>query len=202
VLADCYSNMGKHSKAAEELLKVPASRKPDNDPETIAYRKIQLAVVRELRLSKSADNVKKARKMFGEIYGTKTKPGWGRQKKSPFTGMTLKEQGLLLEAEGEWKDAFAHWSDLVRMLSKITGRDNATKEFYLESYYHMIFCYLKTGKKDPAKTIHNAGVQIAGLEQNWEDFGSDASKKRFTELLASEPALKEQYLAAKSKKKR
>jgi tetratricopeptide (TPR) repeat protein len=207
ILADCYSNMGEHEKSAAELGKVPEPKGKEDSPEMKEYRKIQLAIVRELRLSKKPDAVKKAREMLDVIQGTKAKPGWGMKKgpdgrSSPFAAATMKEQGMMLEAEEKWKESFAHWSLLVRILVKQAGKDNNSKEFYLESYYHMVYSFLKSPSKDHDKSIRQAGAQIAQLEHSWEDFGSDSSKKRFTELLASDPALKAQYEAAKNKKKR
>ena len=54
----------------------------------------------------------------------------------------------------------------------------------------------------PETDLATLQMRIVELEKSWEDFGSDASKKRFTELLASEPALKAKYDENRKKKRR
>jgi hypothetical protein len=210
-LADCYSNMGEHAKAADELGKVPVP-KGALDPKVLAdnkadlpdvkiYRAVQLTLIRELRMSGTADNLKKARKVMDSILGTPAKPLWGRRE-----GGAMKEQGFLLEAEQKYSEGFNHWAPMVKSLAKTTGRGVREKEFYLEAYFHMVFCYVKLGmakpgKVDRDKALRQAALRIVELERSWDDFGSDTSKKRFTDLLAAEPALKEQYTDARKKKR-
>lgn len=201
VLADCYASMDEHARAAEELAKVaePKGARPGSDEEKL-YRRVQLDLIRELRLTRDVDNLKKAREMMAGILGEPKKPGWGRRDL-----LALKEQGSLLEAEERHKEAFEQWSDLTRRLARDAPKGGAVKEHYLECYYHMIVNYLKMGLAKPAqqerdKYLKTAALQIAGLEKAWEDFGSEASKRRFTELLAQEPALREQYEAVRKKK--
>jgi hypothetical protein len=50
-----------------------------------------------------------------------------------------------------------------------------------------------TKKAAKEKLIHDAAQQIVDLEKRWENFGSEASHKRFEELLANDAALKAQY---------
>ncbi len=201
VLADCYSSMEEHAKAAEELAKVPEPKaaRPGSDEER-HYRRVQLDLVRELRLTKEPDNLKKARQMMDGFLGEVKKPGWGRRDL-----LALKEQGQLLMAEEKYKEAFDQWADLTRRLAKDAPKGGAVKEHYLECYYHMIVSYLKqgqtkAGQKERDGYLRTAALQIAGLEKSWEDFGSEGSKKRFAELLAQEPALREQYEAVRKKK--
>ena len=208
VLADCYSSMEEHEKAAGELAKIPDPKaKPGSDEEK-KYRAIQIVMLRELRLSNKPEMLKKARTVLDGIMGTTAKPGWGL-KEAAFRFHAMKEHGLLLELEKKYegKDgAFAQWAKMSNNLVKVArDRGGLVKENYLECYYHMVYCYLqigmeKPGKADRDKYIHKAALQIVQLERSWEDFGSDASKKRFQELLASNAALKEQYDAAKNKK--
>lgn len=202
VLADCYSSLEEHAKAAAELAKVtePKEAKPGSEEEK-QYRRVQIDLSREWRLTKEADNLKKARQLMDGILGTVKKPGWGRR-----DVLALKEQGNLLEAEGKYKEAFEQWSDLTRRLAKDAQKGGPVKENYLEAYYHMISSYLKlgmakAGQKERDEYVKTAALQIAGLEKSWEEFGSEASKKRFTELLTREPALRAQYEMVKKKKK-
>jgi tetratricopeptide (TPR) repeat protein len=197
VVADCYSSMGEHAKAAEELGKVQDTKARPGTPEDKAYRAVQLVMIRELRLSKSSASLKKARKAMDAIMGTKARPGWGQKEY-----MALKEQGELLEAEGKYSEAFPHWGTLVKILAKTAGNSNQAKEYYLESYYHMVASYLKsrTGK-DRDKAAHLTALKMMELEHNWPDFGGGASKKRFDDLLAEEPKLKAEYENLRKKRR-
>ena len=202
VLADCYASMEEHDRAAGVLAKVPAPKGKGNPDEERTYRAVQVDLIRELRRSKTNDNLQKARSLIDGILGPEKPPGWGRKDIS-----VLKEQGKLLEDEKKYSDGFKHWTFLTRNLAKRATQDGRTKENYLECYYHMVFCFLKRGMDEPTKAkrekaIHQAAVQISQIEQSWEDFGSDASKKRFTELLASDKDLQEQYEAAKKAMKK
>jgi hypothetical protein len=201
VLAACYSSMGKHAEAADLLAKVPDPKaKPGSDEERL-HRAIQLALVRELRLSATPDNLKKARAMLNGFLGDAKKPGWGRRDLG-----ALMEDGHLLGAEGKWAESFAVWSNLQTMLKKRVNQGGAVLERYLECYYYSVHAYLqvglgKPGQADRDKYVRTAAQQIANLESSWEGFGSDASRKRFTELFARQPALKTAYDAIKKKQK-
>jgi hypothetical protein len=197
VLADCYSSMEDHEKAAGLLAKVPEPKGKANPDEVRAFHAVQMTLARELRLSKTKESLKKARTVVDEMLGPEKKPNWGRKDIS-----VLKEHGQLLEAEEKYNDGFRHWAYLTKNLAKRAEQGGQNKENYLECYYHMIFCFLKIGQNATTKgkrdqAIHETAVKIAQLEQSWPDFGSDASKKRFTELLASDPDLKKEYEKAK-----
>jgi hypothetical protein len=206
VLADCYSSMGEHAKAATELARVPDPKaKPGTDEDRL-HRSVQVQLIRELRLSKLPDNLKKARKLLDEVRGPdrpkgKDRPGWARQDFG-----ARREQGELLEAEQKWADAFREWSTLVKILAKQVGKGGQAKENYLECYYHMVYCYLKLGEQKASKPerdrfVRQAAQQAVQLWRSWgDDFGSEASKKRFDELFFKEPALKQQYDQLRLKK--
>jgi hypothetical protein len=186
-LARCYSNMDQHQKAAELLQAVPPP-KPGGDVNL--YHGIRLMLVRELRLAK---DVPKAKALLDEIIGTKDRHGWGYRDIS-----ALKERVCLLEEEGDYTAAARLANGLVRQLLPRVSTDNAMKEHYLEFYYHVAYSFYKYGQtqQDPAareKAVREAAHQIVELEKKWDNFGSDASRRRFTELLAREAPLKEQY---------
>lgn len=204
VLADCYGSMGEHGKAATELAKVPDPRAKPGSDEDRAYRGVQIALLRELRLSKTPANLKKARALLDQIRGpdkAKTKPGWGRTDLG-----ARREHGKLLEAEEKWTEAFREWATLVKILARQAGKGGQVKENYLECYYHMVYCYVKlgeakVGKEEKDKFLRQAAQQVVQLERSWgEDFGSEASRKRFDELFAQEPALKLAYEGLRKKK--
>jgi hypothetical protein len=195
-VARCYSNMEDHKKAAELLQGVAAP--PEGSPDTGLYRGIRLLLVRELRMNK---DVKGAGEILNEIIGTDTKKGWGNRDVN-----ALKERVFLLEEEGKFKDAAELANTLVRQLHSKVNTDNALKEHYLECYYHVAYCMCKHAatiedmmKKE--KQIKTAAQQIIDLEKNWENYGSDASRKRFEDLLAADAVLKSEYEQLKSIKK-
>jgi hypothetical protein len=182
LLAQCYSNLGEHKRAAELLEQVD-----DKGP--------RLLYARELRLGKDPG---KAREVLKEILGTRDKPGWGARNVD-----VLLEEVALLEEEGKYGAAAAKADRLVKQLLPHVHKDNAQKERYFEAYYHVVYCLLKfgqnvadKGKKDEA--LRRAAVQTAELERKWPGFGPDASGRRFTELLARESDLKEAYERVKA----
>jgi hypothetical protein len=193
-LAHCYSNMEQHKEAAStlELLKEP----PAGSPDLTLYHGARLMLVHELRLNK---DVKKAQEILdNEIIGTKEKKGWGQRDIG-----AQKEAIFLLEEDGKYADAALKANALVQKLKDKANSDNAMKDHYLELYYHVAYCFLKHGQglTDPAKKekmLKEAAHQVVELEKKWEGFGSDVSRKRFEELLAKEPDLKERYEQQKS----
>jgi hypothetical protein len=200
VLADCYASMDEHAKAAAELEKIeaPKGAKPGS-PEEALYRRVQAELVRELRLSNDADNLKKARQLMDGIMGTAKQPGWGRR-----DVLALKEQGGLYEAEGKYNDAFGVWADLTKRLAREAPKGGTVREHYFESYYRLVHCIVKIGLGKPSaserdKYLRLAAQRTAEFEKSWEDFGSEASKKRFAELLAQEEGFRQAYEALKKK---
>jgi hypothetical protein len=182
LLAQCYSNLGDHKRAAELLEKAGG-----NGP--------QLLYARELRLGSETD---KARQALNGILGSRDKPGWGARN----VDVQL-EDVALLEQEGKYGAAAIKADRLVKQLLPHVNKDNAQKERYFEAYYHVVYCLLKygqaatdKGKKDEA--IRRAAAQTAELEKKWPGFGPDASGRRFSDLLAKESDLKEAYEQAKA----
>jgi tetratricopeptide (TPR) repeat protein len=193
-VARCYSNMEQHKKAADLLAK--AIEPPAGSPDVNLYHGIRLMLVRELRLSKETQKAHDI--LMDEIIGTREKKGWGQRDIG-----AQKERIFLLEEDGKYAEAALMANSLVKQLLPKASADNVMKENYLECYYHVAYCFLKHGqaqedasKKD--KLIKDAAKQVVELEKKWDGFGSDASKKRFEELLAKEPQLKEQYEQLKS----
>jgi tetratricopeptide (TPR) repeat protein len=198
LLARAYAEMDQHGKAAGLLDKVPEPKAGAGPNEEKYHHAVRLMLARELRLGKELD---KAEKVLDEITGSKEKPGWGARDLE-----ALKERGQLLEAQGKYAAAFNLWAALVRQLVKQANTDNAKKEHYLECYYHMTWCLYKHGQgtdsaDKKAKAIRDAAQQIVQVERRWEGFGSDASKRRYTDLLNAEPALKAAYEEIKGKGK-
>ena len=198
-VAGCYSSMGKHGEAATALEKVPDPKaKPGSDEEK-GFRRVQLLLSQEYRLSKDKANLVKARKQMDAIMGGAKTPNWGRRDL-----LALIEDGNLLESEEKYSEAFVQWNMLVRRLKEQIGNP-AIKAKFLECYYHMILTFYragmtKPGKEDRDKAISATATKLAEFEKSYEDFGNDAVKKRVDELLAAEPALKTAFEAARGKK--
>src|SRR5205823_15122320 len=102
------------------------------------------------------------------------------------------------------RKAFDVFSGLVRQLGPKVGSDNRLREPYFECHCWMVRSYVKLAKgmssKDRRdKAIRDAAQRVVQLERSWEGFGSDASRKRYEELLSEEPELREQYRLLKKK---
>jgi hypothetical protein len=187
VLAGCYSSMGQHGKAAVELGKIPLPKSPAaGSNEERMLRRVTLMRVRELRLSGTPKNLDKA---LAEI--EKIMSSWGKRVLDAH-----REYGMVLECHKRWPDAFRVWSPLVKNLNKTAPTDQRIKEIYLDCYYHMTVCMYKHGQTQAtpaarAKYTKQARGLIVTLKKSWgDDFGSEASKKRFEDFLAQEPALR------------
>jgi tetratricopeptide (TPR) repeat protein len=189
LMAQNYSHLEEHAKAIEMIEKLPEpGEKPDENTLKLHHAG-RLMLVRELRLNK---DVKKAKTLLEEIMGDKAKPGWGAKNVD-----VLIERVLIHEAEEEYFQGAKLADSLVKQLHQPAQKDNHLKEKYLECYYHVTYCFVNhakgmTDKAKAEKTIKDAAEQIVKLEQGI-GFGNDASAKRFQDLLAKEPALKEQY---------
>ncbi len=193
VVADCYSSMGEHGKAARELEKIVLPK--DLPPDDKLRKLVPFKLVRELRLSKDPKNLAKATVVMEKIMA-----GWGKT-----SLQVILENGLLLEAREKYAEGFRLYAPLVkRLVGKLD--DPRMKDAYLECYFHMVFCYYKNGqtlstKAERDKALANAARMTSDLEKaQGVDFGSNESKKRFDEMFAAEPALYAEYRAARKKK--
>jgi ATP-dependent protease HslVU (ClpYQ) peptidase subunit len=183
-LARCYSNMEEHQKAVDTLDKI--ARPEAGSPDAKLYPAVQLMKVRELRLCRKLEEAHKI--LDEEILKTWGKRDIGAQKEAIF----------LLEEDGKYAEAALRANALVKQLLPKISEDNNKKENYLELYYHVAYCFLKHGQglDDAAKKekmLKEAAHQIVELEKKQDGFGSEASRKRFEDLLDKEPQLKERY---------
>jgi hypothetical protein len=188
LLARCYAGMDEHKKAADLLATFADKEDPKDAP---LYHAIQLLLVQEYRQLKETD---KARKLLKEVIN-----GWGAKNID-----AQKTNVMLMEDENRYAAAAKLCDNYVRQLVRRLD-DNKLKDYYLEFYYHLVYCILKHGQgmenaKQKAKAVHDAAVRIVALEKGQPGFGSEASKKRFDELLAKEPELREQYNVLKGGK--
>jgi hypothetical protein len=197
VLAACYSSMGEHSRAAEQLSKIPDPRAKPGTPEDNQHKGVQLMQVRELRMSGAKKDLDKARELMDKMRGPDKQPGWARRNLP-----ANMEHAKLLQAEEKWKEAFNVWVPLLKQLaSKVRDGGEPIKEMYFDVYFNIVLCEInRAPKEERDKALDAAAAQIATFEKSWEDFGNETSKRRFTELLDKDPALKAKYEAAKVKK--
>ena len=148
--------------------------------------------MRELRLDKKYDQAAAALK---EI---EAQP-WGKN------AQVVKEKLHLLEDQEKYggKDgAVMGWNALGKQLRPRINSAPSAKELYWECYYHMVYCYYRhaqnmpSGKKRDDEMRKVVGL-ITQLENSQPDWGGEASRRRFEELLAAEKELRDQYEAAK-----
>ncbi len=197
LLAKCYSGMDEHKKAADLLQPFANQNVAEGSPDAPLHHAIQLLLIQEMRPLKETD---KAKELLDAIIGGKDgKPGWGAR------SLDAQKLRVMLLEDKENYAAAAQLS--ARFIKQLLPRieDNKYKEQYLEFYYHLTYCILKNGQglSSPelkAKAIKDAAHRIVNLERTQSGFGSDESKKRFTELLEKEADLREQYNALKGGK--
>jgi hypothetical protein len=186
-LGQSYSSLDKHDRAAELLNTI----QPDAPP--ALYHLARVLYVRELRLAK---DYSKAEATLKEILAS----DWGKQYRE------AKKEGIfLLEDQEQYqlsrtRGAIPEWNQLMQSL-RPRLQDNRIKEEYFDCYYHLTYCIFrnalkKSDKKQRQHDIHVAAGFIAWLEEQ-QDSATDGCKKRFQELLRSEPLLKQEYEAIK-----
>jgi hypothetical protein len=195
-LAQSYSSLDNHKKAAELLSKIPAPKppeegKPPPDPKAQqVYNAAQILNVRELRLAKEFDQASSA--------VTELLKGWGQNNLE-----VKKEEILLLEDQDKFsgpKGAITRWVNLMKSLQPRLQNNNV-KEHYFDCYYHLALCMYKNAAyiKDPKKkqkAIRDAANFILRLEAQQDDF-ADPTRKRFQELMENEAVLRKEYEALK-----
>ncbi len=192
LMAQSYSSLDRHAKAAELLKSVPPPKPGPNGekpgPKQVqTYQAAQLLYARELRLDKKLDE---AGKLLVEF---KREPdGWGRNNIE-----VLKEYVLWLQDKGLHGRASQESVALVNQLVKKLDVPGM-KEHYYECYYLMVYSRLKYGQAqaDTSKgqqAIRTAAQDLRNLTKNAPDLGGEDSTRRFDELLASEPEFKKEY---------
>lgn len=189
LLGKNLGGLEEHEKAADLLGKFIEPANPEG-----IHKAIRILYLRELRLAKKYEE---AAKVHEELVGKDGK-GWGANHAD-----VILERVCLLEDTGKYGLASREADTMLKRLLPKAEKDPAVKEKYLEFYYHVVYSFYKFGATttDPAKadrTIKDAAKQMVDLEKKWGGWGSDASAKRFNDLLAAEPKLKTAYEAAKS----
>jgi hypothetical protein len=190
-----YASLDKHEEVVKLLEKIQQPKtKPGQEPDKRAlalYTTARLLTIRSLRELKKYAEARRALQEVLELPGA-------RQNLD-----ALKENAHLYEVEGKPGMAAAEWNKLVTQLKKkITVPE--MKAQYFECYFYLTRSYYHYGRglsgAKRASTIKKAAGFIVSLEEAWPDFGGEASKARFMELLNDEDELKKQYDAKKNGK--
>jgi hypothetical protein len=208
-VANSYSGMRKHAKAAAFLAQyphpAPSPPPPNEKPEDKEkreqedkrkegyYRHVRLQYVRELRLDKQFDRAGAEMKVVLNDWGKNNLDAW-------------KEQIFLLEDEGKFAAAGNLCNKVMReKLRPYLNKDNRLTDQYYECYYHLVYCLYHLGMKqtDPEKkreNIERAAKLMVELERKKVTL-SDYVKKMFDELLSKEPVLRKYYEEQKKPQK-
>jgi tetratricopeptide (TPR) repeat protein len=192
-LAQSYSSLDNHPRAAELVSQVPepkpAEGQTEADPKEMRFYQVaRILHVRELRLSKDFKNAEAALKA---LMTTKWAPANLEVKKERIFLMQDQEHYVLPNKQG----AIAEWDKLMRTL-KPKIQDPKIKDQYFDCYYNLTYCLYKNALKlaDPkakAKYLHSAANYVVSLLAS-PDTAVEPCKKRFEELLEKEPVLKQQ----------
>lgn len=184
-LAQAYGNLDQHAKAVELLAKIEEPKGKDADPRLVQnYRACRILLMREYRENKQFDE---SEKLIKEALS-----GWGKNNLD-----VQMERVHLFDARGKHGAAATEWNKLNKQLvSRIKEPD--IKPRYFECYFYLVRSLTWHGKKEnQPKYVKQAANMIVNLERAWPDFGGEASKVRFQELLSQEKELKEQVDALK-----
>jgi tetratricopeptide (TPR) repeat protein len=199
-LAQSYSSLDKHDRAAELAARIEEPKPPADKKEAVAkqlqiYYFAQILHARELRLNGQFDEAEKALHRIQET-------PWGKHNLE-----VRKELIYLLEDQGKYslpqkQGAIPEWDRLMQAL-KPKLSDPKIKEQYFDAYYHLTYCLFKNAdklsdSKRKAQYTRVAANYIVKLEAQ-QDPATEPCKKRFEELLQKEPVLKQEYDTLKGK---
>jgi hypothetical protein len=209
ILAQCYSSLEQHQKAIIELKKIgvdKVDKEPPKDAEAAkTFHIAQLLYVQQMRMAAPSNKKKEVfddcHKLLDTWIGTNDKKGWANG------NLDAHKERMLLFAEvgSSYPAGYTKASQLVKSLASKVDQGESLKNAYLECYYYMVYCLYMDGK-DPTRSsatradrTNQAAKLMATLEEKYKDFGSEESKRRFDELLATEPDLKVAFEKSKGK---
>jgi hypothetical protein len=193
-LADSYSNLELHDKAARMYSKYPEPKgetgNPPDDKQVQLYWYFQVQYGRELRLAK------KFNEAIAVLKRVRNDP------RSKFGLLADKEQIHVLEDQGKFGPAVNEWTKMLNNPSVRNFNSDKGKEFYYDCYYHFTYCNYKYGLNHKIlatkkEFIRRAADWIVRREKAANQDGWNLTRARFQELLASEAPLREAYEALK-----
>jgi hypothetical protein len=159
------------------------------------YQAGQLLRIRMLRLNKE---LAKAREGINKALGDKENPGWGAKNIE-----TQVEHLRLYVDEEDFYHGFLVGQKLVEALVKHADRSSRIKDFYLEGYYLMSYCYLRQAQKQTVASKRTSAMKttaqlILELERKYSDFGGGEWQTQMIKMIDGEPELKAEYQALKA----
>jgi hypothetical protein len=189
-LAQSYSAMKKHEKAAELLSKIPEPPAGSKPEEIKAFRFIRLMLAREYRLAKKFDEADKIHKELD---------------KADFGATSLEfreEKNWILEDRELWGAAANAWKKMYDELGRAAVKNARLKGPHQHALYRYIFCVYRfaqkqTMEKKKADFTKRAANMIVQLEKGDKDMGG--LKDEYMELLKQEKPLKDAYDELKAK---
>jgi hypothetical protein len=222
-VAQAYSNLERHDKAAALLKAFPRAK--DGDPAQQTARYAELLYVRELRLSKEYKAAKDALEPILK--------GWGKtdlnarreavlvlEDEGSYAGAVRIAQGvqqqlsrsraeydkaLLAETKSETEEQKAT-TDEARTAAQLSRqaaqqakeRSQNLRERYWEFYFYEVRCVVKNDlkpqyEKERDQRMAKNAKTIVNLEHGQEDFGGRDLREKYRELVVSVPALKKAY---------
>jgi hypothetical protein len=187
VLAQAYGDLDQHAKVIDLASKIEAP-KDDGDQRTVQnYRAARVLLMRAYRLNNQLDD---AEKVLKEAWAS-----WGKNNID-----VQFERIHLLDAHNKHGSAATEWNKLVKQLQPRL-KEPDIKPRYFECYFYLVRSLYRHGvqAKEP-KYVKQAAGMAAKLEKAWPDFGGEASKARFEELLAKEKEFSAQYKQQKDGK--
>ncbi len=228
-LAQGYSAIEHHDKAAQLLMAIPEP-KADDEPVIRTYRFARLALAREQRLGKEYG---KAKATLREILGTQQNKAWGfdnfdvrresialLEDEGQFAGavqMAVQMQNKLLDSARAYDSKSAKVKELRRQQNNaevgIAEQANTLEQEaqqlapLRERYYEFYYCevhalVMHARKNNDAKAndvLARLATRLTKLERAQPDFGGEAIRARFAELMTENPTLRDKYLAVGGK---
>jgi tetratricopeptide (TPR) repeat protein len=227
-LAQGYSVIDRHDKAAQLLATIPAP-KADEESALRTYRFARLTLAREHRLGKDFAS---AKSVLREMLGTQQQKNWGfdnfdvrresialLEDEGQFAGavqMAVQMQSKLLDSVREYDakltkarqlrqqpDGGPVAAEQANALEQEVQRLAPLRERYYEFYYCELRAIVKNAQKNndaKSQDVYNRmAVRLVKLERGQPDLGGEASRARFAELIAEHSPLKEAYLTAGGK---
>lgn len=206
MLAEAFSSLEQHDKAAELLAQFPATKLLDSK---VPIKDMKEAEQRELAdyWSFRWELAKEHRKAKQYAEALKVVDAWLAHKnglfKMPYAAM---ERNFILEDDDKPGPATVGWVAVMKSLAPLVVNEPKMKTIYFDSYFYRVRTLVKYGlaEKDAKKKeayINLAAKTTLGLEFDKNKDGWEQVGPRFQQLLADEPVLKEAYDRQKKDRK-
>ncbi len=217
-LAQCYSSLEEHAKAAEILRRLP---QPTDDPKPPRGKEKDPDFLKSLREHQSAEAIPRAAyALLGhELRLARQLPeaehvlsairarSWGKQNLQALMewNYLLMDQGKLTGKDG----AIQQWNGLLRVMQPRMVDEKTKEEFkepYFNCYFQMVKSFVLHGKKLPAEKrtpwMKKAAELTATLQKAPEPWGTEQTRKQFEELLSQEAEYKAEFDKVKAPEKK